>query len=56
MKVKITRKDELTQVRECLGWDVDNGTLSLWARKSQYGNAYATYACTDWLDCEVVDD
>ena len=53
MKVKITRKDELTWVRECSSWKIGVYTHLMWLLDSD-GNK--TYACTDWLDCEVVDE
>lgn len=61
MKVLITRKDNGVEERECDYFEVFNGALTLSIRgkeKDSFGFTEDTviYACTDWLECVVVED
>lgn len=57
MKVSITRKDGGSQERECVDWEVRGTTLGLYdGIIGGVGKCDLTYACTDWLECEVVDE
>ena len=71
MKIVITRKDNGIKEIECAGWCVKGGVLFLFKNDMQtliYDNEYGEtihkhtqqnqdiYACTDWLDVEVVDE
>ena len=53
MKIAITRKDEGVKEIECDIWEVlGSGALAVYKR---LGNVLI-YACTDWLDVELIDE
>ena len=71
MKILITRKDNGIKEIECSKWRITDGVLRVmqidkneWTRYESDGEQlggtryYETefYACTDWLDVEVVDE
>jgi len=51
MKIVITRKDNGIKEIECAGWCVDAYALKILDAEGMY-----IYACTDWLDVEVVKE
>ena len=56
MKVQITRKDSGIEVRECGSMHIVDNTLLLFKEEYVMGVIREIiYACTDWLECEVVD-
>ena len=56
MKVQITRKDNGIEVRECDNIGIERGIVVLYNWHDATPLSEVTYACTDWLECEVVDE
>ena len=56
MKVSITRKDGGSREFECESWDVIDGAVCLYLFFTSRANRNAFYACTDWLEVEVVSE